>query len=149
MENNFTKVGQLEKPCVDCGKVIHLNQANNQQLIESNLCARCYHWTEWFKRYKTDNNTICISGFLYQIIEDPMIQVTCPPGFTLAPNPVIYTPKIGLKEDVNLYPVGLVPSNFKDRIINNAVFVSDEDKHLFQAINSLTNENKRRKPKTE
>lgn len=115
--------GILDEPCRECGCLVSTNYVDytKDALIRENLCFYCYFWKDKLKH--VDNpNVARIAGTHYYIDEDrpnAAFKGFGGMGFTIKFNDgrVVTTH--------NLWCQGDIPVVFRDRLPDNAVFITN------------------------
>lgn len=135
-EELFKHEGILDEPCRECGCHVTTNYVEDtkQALIRDNLCFYCNFWKSKLA-IKDDPTTARIGGTHYMICPDQPGNVGFK-GFGGAEFNIRFNDGRFLTTH-NLWCQGEIPEVFKDRLPDNAVFVTIQHTERDKVLNKL------------
>lgn len=121
-EQLYKAEGVLEKPCCVCKGIVETTYYHKAQLIKKNMCFSCDCWGEKYKAFLKDNDTdiAVIDGTFYKICPNQPDKKTS--GFGGREFNIHFAGKT--VTTTNLWCGGDIPDIYRDKIPDNAKFVS-------------------------
>lgn len=122
--------------CRECGEPsrIHFMEPFHSNLVRKSLCHTCNHWLEWVDRAAAgDANIARIKGGHYHIAPDLPKGSRAFAGFGGTETRIEFDDGRRVVTH-NLWFQGLIPDRFRDRLPDNARFVTEpwpEDRSTF------------------
>lgn len=112
--------------CVQCKKVEELRwmASINKELFENKWCFDCHFWEEKV-RWAATSEKLCLRIDGHHYVANGIVPRGFGMGFggRLFKYKILATGEVG--ETNNLWHQGTIPDNFKERLPDNAVFITD------------------------